>query len=396
MIDKSTARPIAVGLLWHSPNSGNLGVGALTAANLAIVRQIADEMGVTPRFLIVGMGDSGPRYIDEAEAGLFKVDTRALFSPSGCWSVLGRQDCVLDIGAGDSFADIYGPKRFAFLWLTKAITLLRGKPLVMSPQTIGPFTRAPYIRLARFILERARVVVARDETSFEFLRRIAPRARSVLSTDVAFALPYTDRSAQRGAGGRTRIGVNVSGLLFREAVTGRNRFGLEADYAKLMRRFVRDLSERPDIEVHLITHANGAGDDDDDGWVADLLAGEFPAVVRVPSFSGPSEAKSYISSLDFLVAGRMHACIGAYSAGTPVVPIAYSRKFSGLFGMLNYPWMVPVTGVSTEAALAYLHHCLTRRAEMAADAAEGMSRVDALLEVYRAELRNLFASLVAR
>jgi colanic acid/amylovoran biosynthesis protein len=387
-----TARPIRVGLLWHSPNSGNLGVGALTVANLALARQVAAELGLEPQFTIVGMQDADARYVTEGEAGLFSVNGRSLLSPSGCWRVLGAKDCILDIGAGDSFADIYGPKRFGFLWLTKMIAYARGVPLALSPQTIGPFTKTPYVQLARRALERARAVVARDETSLKFLRKLAPRARGVLSVDVAFAMPYEDRSSERGAAGKLRVGVNVSGLLLGEAQSGRNRFGLEADYGELMRRFIGGLSERSDIELHLLTHANGkASGADDDGWAADELAREFPDAIRVPDFESPQAAKSYISSLDFLTAGRMHACIAAYSAGTPVVPVAYSRKFAGLFGMLDYAWMVPVTGMSTDRALAFLNEALERRAELAVAATQGMSRVDGLLEAYRRELRTLFA-----
>jgi polysaccharide pyruvyl transferase WcaK-like protein len=112
----------------------------------------------------------------------------------------------------------------------------------------------------------------------------------------------------------------------------------------------------------------------------------FPTTIRVANFNGPSEAKSYISGLDFLVAGRMHACIAAFSAGVPVVPVAYSRKFSGLFGMLDYRWMVPVTGLDTDDALAYLNSCLDRRSDLASDVATGMTKVRALLDVYRLEL----------
>lgn len=381
-----------VGLLWHSPNSGNLGVGALTVANLAIARQVAAEFGMDARFTIIGMGDSGPRYISSADAEVFSVDTRALLSPSGSWATLGRQDCILDIGAGDSFADIYGPKRFGFLWLTKLQALMRRVPLVLSPQTIGPFTTEPYRTLARLVMERAQAVVARDTTSYEFLRELAPLAPAVLSVDVAFALPYDDQSAMRGADGSLRIGVNVSGLLFSEALSGRNRFGLEADYAVLMRRFIGDLVGREGVQVHLIAHANGDGEDDD-RRVADSLAAEFPGTVRVEDFSSPSVAKSYISGLDFLVAGRMHACIAAYSAGTPVVPVAYSRKFSGLFDMLGYSGVIPVVGLSTDGALDRLNRCLAERAQLAAEAAKGMERVHSLLEVYRAELRKLFSTL---
>lgn len=381
---------LRIGLLWHSPTSGNLGVGALTLANLAIARDVARDMGFAPQFTIMGMREQNAPYLSDAEAARYPIDTRILLSPRGFWTAVADQDCVLDIGAGDSFAEIYGPKRFGFLWLTKMMTMARGKQLLLSPQTIGPFTKRPYRMLARWALTGASSVVARDEMSLQALRELAPGAKGALSVDVAFALPYDDRSAQRG-GQRVKVGVNVSGLLFNEAESGRNRFGLELDYAKLMRRFIRDLNERSEVEVHLVTHALHATDAwDDDGRVADRIAAEFPGAIRVPDFRTPSEAKSYISGLDFLVAGRMHACIAAYSSGTPVVPVAYSRKFTGLFGMLGYQWLVPVRGSNEDEAYAFLMDCLTRRTELESDMGAGMAKVEALLEVYRHELRQLF------
>ena len=43
--DRDDARRITIGLLWHSLNSGNLGVGALTLANASIARRVATELG---------------------------------------------------------------------------------------------------------------------------------------------------------------------------------------------------------------------------------------------------------------------------------------------------------------------------------------------------------------
>jgi polysaccharide pyruvyl transferase WcaK-like protein len=257
---------------------------------------------------------------------------------------------------------------------------------MLSPQTIGPFTRTPYRQMARFALTRAKAVAARDEESLRALSSLAPDARGLLSVDVAFALPHETRRHLRG-GERARIGVNVSGLLFNDAEAGMNPFGLEIDYARLTWRFLADLSADPAVEIHLITHvAWTGGGRDNDGPVADRLAGAFPGAVRVPDFAGPSEAKSYISGLDFLVAGRMHACIAAFSSGVPVVPVAYSRKFTGLFDMLGYRWVVPVRGLDTDAALALLHDGLARRDELAADVEMGLGKAAALLENYRSAL----------
>lgn len=382
-------RTIRIGLLWHSASSGNLGVAALTVANLSIARGVAEEMGLAPEFVILGMrdGDTAP----VVDARVYGIDFRRLLSPNGLAREIGGLDCVLDIGAGDSFADIYAAKRFAMIWYSKVLAVIRRVPLILSPQTIGPFTRQPYKALAGRIMARADAVVARDHRSFEVIGELAPGARRLLASDVAFVLPFEDRSAQRG-GPRLRLGVNASGLLFAEAERGSNRFGLEMDYARFTRRLIETLLARGDAEVHLVAHATSKTDPaDDDGALADRLAADYPAAIRVPNFPGPSQAKSYISGLDFLVASRMHACIAAFSSGTPMVPVAYSRKFEGAFGLLGYETLVPVKGMNEDAAIAYIGDAIDRRAALAADEARGMAQVNTMLDAYRAVLRETFA-----
>jgi polysaccharide pyruvyl transferase WcaK-like protein len=296
---------------------------------------------------------------------------------------------LLDIGGGDSFADIYGRKRFAYLWLTKMMGIVREVPLLLSPQTIGPFSRQPETALAAWAMNRAEAVIARDPLSFEVARRMSPKARVVEAVDVAFALPFEPRDK---AGEGLDIGLNVSGLLFNGGYSGSNEFGMQVDYAAYTRALIAALSARSGVRVHLVSHVNSHDmPQDDDGRVADRLAKEFPNIIRAPTFNSPSEAKSYISGLDFLIAGRMHACIAAYSSGVPVVPVAYSRKFAGLFeGVLGYPHLVPVSGLCTDGAVAFTLDRLDRREALRADIAEGSKRIAARLDLYREELRRLF------
>ena len=393
----SDVQQISIGLLWHSSNAGNLGVGALTVGNLIAARQAASAVGLRPRFRILEVtGDFGGAYVRSDDIETFQITGRSMVSPSGYWAGLGSLDCILDIGAGDSFADIYGAKRFAYLAATKELAYLRGVPLLFSPQTIGPFTKEPYRTIAAHLMTRAVAVIARDPQSMEAVRQIAPSARAVQSVDVAFRLPF-ERPARRRSR-RLEVGINVSGLLFSGGYGGGNEFGLQVDYATLMRRFIGAVVARKDARAHLICHVNSDKlARDDDGAVADQLAREFPDAVRAPDFASPSDAKSYIAGLDFLTAGRMHACIAAFSAGVPVVPIAYSRKFSGLFeGVLGYPYSVPVKGLSTEQALAYLLDCLDRREELATAIDAGQAIVASALAVYDSELQTLFRSAAGR
>lgn len=375
-------RTLTIGLLWHSPNSANLGVGALTLGNIAILRRAAAAAGVIPHFLIIGFVDPGkPFYVAGDDIEIAPLNAKA-FAPRGAlWKAIARCDCVFDIGGGDSFTDIYGKKRFAYLWLSKFAVLVHQVPLILSPQTIGPFDRQPQRLLAAWIMKRARCVLARDPASFSAAQAMAPRANLAQATDVAFALPFTRIEQPAGL---FHVGINVSGLLFNGGYSGKNEFGMSVDYATFSRKLIAALSSRPATQVHLISHVNSdAVPQDDDGRVAQILALEFPNVVLPAAFADPVAAKSYIAGLDLVVGGRMHACIAAHSSEVPVVPVAYSRKFAGLFdGVLNYPYFVPVSGMDTDQAVSFVLDAVDKTVEMRAAIHRSQDKVAALLADY--------------
>lgn len=384
-------RPLEIGLLWHSDRSGNLGVGALTVGNIAIVRGVLADLGRSARFTILGFQDSLASYIDAPDVAFMGLDTRAV---PAFVAKLGSLDCVLDIGAGDSFTDIYPMKRFAWIVMSKVAAIARRVPLVLAPQTIGPFdggTAAKRLmnRLAFWTMRRAHAVAVRDGRSRDAVAGYTPDVTPVYAVDVAFALPWTPAPPTPAP----RIGINVSGLLWRGGFTGRDEFNLGYDYRALMTRLIESLLAGGHT-VELICHVNGYdGSPDADGAVADEIAAAYPSLVRVPDFASPSAAKSHISGLSALVAARMHACIAAFSSGVPVVPVSYSRKFEGLFGSLGYDHVVRHQGMDTDAALAFILDAVARRDTLKADVAAGLTQVEARLDAYRTSLRDLFRTL---
>ena len=48
-------------------------------------------------------------------------------------------DCIIDITQGDNFSDIYGKKRFYTWTIEKRIVQKLRVPLILGPQTYGPF-----------------------------------------------------------------------------------------------------------------------------------------------------------------------------------------------------------------------------------------------------------------
>ncbi len=382
-------RPLHIALPWHAIGHGNLGVDALTRSNIAILRAAAAQIGREVRFTTLCAARTDAVLPDDVTIGPMPSPRAALTGRSPFLAVLRDADLVVDIGEGDSWTDLYGARRFAFHAGTKLATLALGKPLVLAPQTIGPFASPWRERIADRVMQRARAVFARDTLSAAYLAERERTCETGTFIDVAFRLPFT-RPAR--AEGPPRVGLNVSGLLYRGGYRGRNDFGLTLDYAALTHRLI-DHWQGAGVEVHLIPHVAAPGGNDDDVSLLTELRERHPASIVPPRFADASAAKSMIAGLDFLVGGRMHACIAAFSAGVPVVPIAYSRKFNGLFGTLGYPHFVDARIVGTDRAFAAIRTAFTERDRLAAAIRPGLALADERLDAYEARLAAILGEL---
>lgn len=142
-------------------------------------------------------------------------------------------------------------------------------------------------------------------------------------------------------------------MLWEGGYTRNNQFGLKTNYQRLIYKLIEYLIQQPNIDIHLIGHVIGRDNSlDDDGHALKILHKHFPKSILAPIFKSPIEAKSYISGMDFFTGARMHACIAAISSGVAVLPMAYSRKFNGLFTeTLNYNYIVDLKTSDENEAL---------------------------------------------
>jgi colanic acid/amylovoran biosynthesis protein len=382
-----------VALLWHTFGQGNLGVDALARANATIIRSAAKRAGRDVRFTTVGFGQ--PDDVTDLPADVVVGDgpkiKKMLRGQSNYLASMRSSDLVVDIGEGDSWTDIYGLRRYLLQVGSKLTALAMGKPLVLAPQTMGPFENKARRWLATRVMNGATAVFARDELSMAYLQKQKITAPIDEYVDVAFRLPFTPQPKMPG---KVRVGLNVSGLLYRGGYSGANELGMALDYKRLSDTLIENLLARDEVEVHLIAHvvSKKTGNDDDGSIIPDLVA-RFPALKVAPAFSTASEAKSYMSGLDFVVAGRMHACIGAFSSGVPVVPIAYSRKFNGLFGTLGYQYFVDGKATDTDEAISRTLQWFDERDVLAKALVAGRALAEKRLAAYEDRLVALIERL---
>lgn len=252
-------------------------------------------------------------------------------------------DVIGSIAGGDSFSDIYGLPRLLYVALPQLLVLVLGRPLVLLPQTLGPFKGLIARQIARYILRRAAIVYSRDEQSIDDVRSLVGPSASRFRTccDLAFAMvpfppPVGDwsKKMQTLEAGRPLVGLNVSGLLYMGGYSGDNMFGLQVNYRELIHAIVRFFVKQG-ANVLLVPHVFGRDSEGDPPACAAIhreLGAECAGHLHLLEGNyDAQEIKHVIGRCDFFLGSRMHACIAALSQCVPAIGLAYSRKFRGVF-----------------------------------------------------------------
>lgn len=332
----------------------NLGCEALSYSFVSELYEIAKQRGETLDISTIVFADKKTPYIPGTDIPIRCIGIH--YKAFSFWKEIKREfkacDYIFDFTMGDSFSDIYGVKRFVLDALVKTVAIKSGTPYILGPQTYGPYKRILVKKWAKWIMNKAAFIYTRDEQSKKLAAELTGRD-VFLTTDVAFALPYEKKII--GTPDKVKVGVNPSGLLWAGGYTRNNQFGLKLDYRKYCNNLLERLCQNDNYEVYLIPHVgtNSKFEDDceNDGAVCRLLHDKFPNTRIVDEIATPMDAKGYIAAMDVFIGARMHATIGAFSGGVATIPVSYSRKFEGLFGSLDYDYIIHALQDSTEEAV---------------------------------------------
>lgn len=337
-----------IGLLGFEFESENKGCEALSYSFLSIIPQIFGEIPEIYYFSNYGVGlinQIFPNYIIHHIPLKIKDLTFCMIK------AMGKCDIIFDITMGDSFSDIYSKEiclsNMRFKWIAE---LLSSK-YILLPQTYGPFNDITVKKKARNILVKADKIYCRDETSQIYIKEMFNVYDSIFTTDLAFFLSYDKNRFSFSS--RNKLGLNISGLLWKGGFTGDNQFRLTVDYKSFISTLIKKILSDTNYEIHLIPHVINLSNDahDDDYKVCKEIHNLFPETMLSPIFDTPIDAKSYIANMDIFVGSRMHSTIAAFSSGIATIPVSYSRKFEGLFNGLGYNYSVNCREIDTDEAI---------------------------------------------
>ncbi|UKA48936.1 polysaccharide pyruvyl transferase family protein [Arthrobacter sp. FW305-123] len=258
-------------------------------------------------------------------------------------SYIKRYDVVVDIGGGDSFSDIYGLKRLALMQQVHRLCRRVGVPLIIGPQTIGPFDSAASKWMGRSMLRSSVMSVARDSKSAEYSNVIGAPV-TLTATDVVFALDRPTKELPNG------VVVNVSGLLWDSS-----NHGDPSAYQKSVRTLV-DRLLRDGQAVSFLAHVLDSSSADNDSRIFPQLEELYGSDAKYIVPKDLTHVREVLASAEAVVGSRMHACLNSLSVGTPAVAWAYSRKFAPLLADLGWDHVVDLASADDPASvtLGYL------------------------------------------
>lgn len=352
-------------LAGAAPDTGNLGVSALFYSTVAGVSERLPDYPLTvfdhgkgirdmqitikdnPTFHIQVCGAKhGRRYYHQENFANIRLSCKLGGGVSAIAKHILNAKVMLDVSGGDSFTDLYGNKCFETITYPKEIAIENNIPLILLPQTYGPYTSSVVRNKAAKLVQQTSMAWARDVESFNELKSLLGTAfdeeKHFLGVDVAFLLPLTlprivlsDKlTSWLNNRMQATVGINVSGLIYNQPDKARSQYGFKADYQQVIYQFVKKILVETDANIVLIPHVLVAENHYESDVAAskhliNLLSDSEKQRVEIVFESyhyDQCEIKWIISQMDWFCGTRMHSTIASLSTEVATAAIAYSLK----------------------------------------------------------------------
>lgn len=236
---------------------------------------------------------------------------------------------VAAINGGDGFSDIYSTETFISRLHETNFAMKRNIPVIILPQTIGPFKEESNRTIANRILQYATRIYVRDDKFIKELNSMGLKYEMTKDLSAYMKPQSFDIEIKPNA-----VGLNVSGLTYSN--TFRTLSGQFASYPYLVKAIIRYF-QTLNVPIYLIPHSynynNPEASNDDLVAIRDLYANlENKGNVYVVDRDMVSpQVKYVISQMSFFIGTRMHANFAAIYTKVPLFGLAYSYKFQGAF-----------------------------------------------------------------
>ncbi|WP_320040584.1 polysaccharide pyruvyl transferase family protein [uncultured Desulfobacter sp.] len=249
------------------------------------------------------------------------------------YRILKKVSFVAAINGGDGFSDIYNTKTFEGRLFDINLAMKEQIPLILLPQTLGPFEEKKNFDKASKILRYASKIYVRD-LKFES-ELIKMKLDYELTKDLSFYMvpEKVDIDIKPNA-----VGLNVSGLCYFNKFRGLT--GSFDNYPRLIDRIIIYFQAKK-IPLYLVSHSYNykcPEHGNDDMQAAREVYSRLidkTNVYLIDKDLTPPQIKYVISKFDFFIGTRMHSNFAAIFTNVPAFGLAYSYKYEGSFDYMG-------------------------------------------------------------
>ncbi len=268
-------------------------------------------------------------------------------------AAIRRSDLLLSCGGGYlfSFQRRFPGPTFWQIYLQIRLALALGKPVILLPQSYGPFRN----RFSRFLVGRLIVhpqmkkVLAREEISLKLLKSLPSLEESAakisLCPDLAWAyLPGSGPAIPEIDGlPRPRIAITAISWSFPEAKNLREKAEKQERYLQTMVDICQTLHRQLQCSLLLISHSRGPSPAEDDLRITRRLferivpgiPAEYVHLRQSANGDPPDAIIAILKKSDLIISSRFHAAILGLLAEIPIVVIGYHHKSEGIMNLLG-------------------------------------------------------------
>lgn len=254
----------------------------------------------------------------------------------------------------------------------------RGKPVVMLPQMLGPFTKSgqagAFQRLSRFV----DLIYAREQESFEQAQPLVDQAVLRLAPDITIPTPSQSIPEQE-----TGYACVVPNSRLCEQSHHQN-WG--DGYLPRLVVACRHLACRG-LHIKIVQHEFHAADT----RLVEALRQEIGSgACEVIQLSDPQILKGILGGAELVIGSRFHSLVSALSMSVPVIALGWAHKYDALLHDFGIPELIYLAENTEEELRDMIDSTLNSREVLVAALTERKTRLVDKVECMWTEVYGLF------
>ena len=226
-----------------------------------------------------------------------------------------------------------------------------GRPLVLFPNSIGPFRTTIGRTLARLALNRCDRILVREPVSFKIVESLHVKPPRILTVDTVLTL---DRVQDQTKIDFSRPTIGVSAGIYSNSLSKKE----VERYVEAHAQALDEAIETRGFSVVFLPHYV-VGFVTDDLAVSEMILSRMrnKHKAQVINASTLNEFRSLVGQMDIMISSKMHPAVLAVASQVPVVCVAYDHKQTGFFERLKLAdCVLPVRDISTRKLLSKIDY----------------------------------------